>query len=199
MRPLIVTGCGRSGTGYAAALLTNAGVECGHEDVFTGRLDTRPVLTEGADSSWFALPYLAAQDAYVVHQVRHPLQVVASWLANRSLESRFVRRFLSRWCPQALAESTPARGVLRYWVDWNQRAASKCAQQWVVDQITPDALGHALAESGRPTRHAKAAVDQTPREVNTKATVTPISWSAFGETSLVDQAQVLADEYGIAP
>lgn len=199
MKPLIVTGCGRSGTGYTAALLTAAGVECGHERVFTGDLRDTPEIGEGAaDSSWFAVPYLPYQDdPHIAHQVRHPLAVVASWLANRSLESRFVRVFLRQWCPQALAENTPERGVLRYWIDWNREAAKHAHQRWAVEQIEPGYLAHALQGAGRsvdPDRIA-AALKGTSRHTNTKKPTTPIGWGDIGGP-IVDEAQDLVRQMG---
>ena len=200
MRPLIVTGCGRSGTGYAAALLTAAGAPCGHEQVFTGRPEAWPVLATGkADSSWFAVPHLSRQrDAYVVHQVRHPLDVVASWLANGSLQSRFVRRYLGLWCPEALREPTPEHGVLRYWVNWNRQAAKHADQRWHVDGIGPEHLDRALRLSGRPTGQDTItdALEHASHQTNHRADVHPIGWADLGKGRLIDDAHDLARQMG---
>ena len=62
---VVVTGTGRSGTGFAARWLTSAGIPCGHEAFFSHRgydkalvrLDLKyPELA--AESSWMAAPYL---------------------------------------------------------------------------------------------------------------------------------------------
>lgn len=80
MDKILITGCGRSGTGYISNYLTGAGIKCGHEDVFTlngfkGWKDYE------ADSSWFAAPFLDELDGDVriVHIVRHPDKVVNSF------------------------------------------------------------------------------------------------------------------------
>lgn len=80
---LVVTGSGRSGTGFTATLLTSSGIVCGHEEIFgpwvkdfisLGRLRN--------DASWLAAPHLTSLPArtLVVHQTRHPLAVARSYL-----------------------------------------------------------------------------------------------------------------------
>src|SRR3546814_6093748 len=54
--PFLITGCGRSGTGWAAALFTALGYPCGHETVF--RYDGVGAFNQ-PDSSWLAVPYAA--------------------------------------------------------------------------------------------------------------------------------------------
>src|SRR5689334_5762287 len=81
---VLITGCARSGTGYLAALLTELGLECGHERVFAPRTvrGSTPTWPDGvrAESSWLAAPYLAhlPKGTAVVHLVRHPLAVMRS-------------------------------------------------------------------------------------------------------------------------
>ena len=89
---LLVTGTGRCGTGYAAHVLTSAGVRCTHEGLFKPRpwpvtaqeIKARrdnPAWGWQAESSWLAFPFLKAanvRELVVVHQVRHPKHVIDS-------------------------------------------------------------------------------------------------------------------------
>ena len=90
LRPLVVTGCARSGTTYLAALLGGLGLDLGHEDLFGPR--TRSFdgwHGRQGDSSWLAAPFLGeVGDAVVVHQVRHPVKVVRSLLGMRFFADR---------------------------------------------------------------------------------------------------------------
>src|SRR3546814_17246719 len=54
--PFLITGAGRSGTGWAAALFTALGYPCGHDTVF--RYDGVGAFHQ-PDSSWLAVPYAA--------------------------------------------------------------------------------------------------------------------------------------------
>lgn len=88
----IFTGVGRCGTGYASKVLQSVGVRCGHEDVFnrSGWDEAARKMRYGhweADASWLAAPWLPRvreefPDVRVVHLLRHPRDVIASWLAN---------------------------------------------------------------------------------------------------------------------
>lgn len=80
LRPLVVTGCARSGTSYMADVVGGLGLRFGHEVVFgprTQRFDGWH--GQDGDSSWLAAPFLdEVPDALVAHQLRHPLRVVRS-------------------------------------------------------------------------------------------------------------------------
>ena len=83
-RFILVTGSGRCGTGYMAAALSAAsGVIIGHEKVFTN-LGLREDLRKryAGDASWLAVPCLLDKGPgfhpYVVHLVRHPMEVIKS-------------------------------------------------------------------------------------------------------------------------
>ena len=79
MTKFVVTGTGRSGSGWISLVLRNAGVLCGHEQVYNpfGVCWKRWVKDEPewhADSSWLALPHLDKFDGPVFQLVRHPLK-----------------------------------------------------------------------------------------------------------------------------
>lgn len=84
----LVTGCGRSGTAWAAQMFTELGHPCGHEEVF--RPGTERWNLDRNESSWLAVPYVKVlpQDIPIIRIVRDPFDVVAS---------AAVRPFLMRW------------------------------------------------------------------------------------------------------
>lgn len=85
---LVLTGTGRCATGFYSKLLTSAGLPCGHEAIFGpyGMARALVALEERgdslrADSSWLAAPFLNSdilKDAFVVHLIRHPKDVIES-------------------------------------------------------------------------------------------------------------------------
>lgn len=79
--PFLVTGCGRSGTGWAAALFTALGYPCGHEVQFS--YDRTGPLT-APESSWLAVPHLDALPPRtpVLRIMRDPYAVVQSLMAK---------------------------------------------------------------------------------------------------------------------
>lgn len=94
MPEIVVTGTGRCGTGYIAQVLTSAGCPCSHEGVFNRAgwekawelMQLRianPHWEHHAESSWLAAPFIQRpelKDVTVVHLVRHPKDVMDSFL-----------------------------------------------------------------------------------------------------------------------
>jgi len=121
----LITGCGRSGTGYTAQLLTALGRRCGHEEVFSivavnaervAWADTFP-----GESSWLAAPYLSLLPAgtTVLHQVRDPLAVVRSLVRIRLFETPGPYLDFLRTHLEGLDRCAPLEAALRYWDEWN--------------------------------------------------------------------------------
>lgn len=74
----VIVGVGRHGSGYTAAMLTAAGIDCGHE-AWWHPLDG-PRTECMVDSSWCAVPDLLGSrfDGPIVLQVRDPLATITS-------------------------------------------------------------------------------------------------------------------------
>ncbi len=75
----LITGCGRSGTSFFASALDAAGLHCGHEEVFHVWGDNGKPFTY--ESSWYAAPFIAEAEGltHVLHVVRQPEKVMASF------------------------------------------------------------------------------------------------------------------------
>ncbi|MCA9597369.1 MAG: hypothetical protein KC776_28845 [Myxococcales bacterium] len=76
----VITGLGRSGTGFMAKALNAVGVQCNHEKHWSlGSSHPATALATG-ESSWLAGPWLGEllPGVPVVHLVRHPRDVIAS-------------------------------------------------------------------------------------------------------------------------
>jgi len=138
-KKLLITGCGRSGTLYAVKIWQSLGLKITHE---------RPVPPNGfmgkdGIASW----YMVADDYFppsgpsskwykfdvVIHQVRFPLDVIAS-VAQFIMQKKKLFRFISRNLPQIILSAKelqlPRKEQLilqasRYWYYWNLLAEKK--------------------------------------------------------------------------
>ena len=119
---VLITGCGRSGTGYAAMALQSVGLKVGHENIdANGTSDWRAVL-------WG--PTFLKKFDLITHQVRHPLKVIASWHVVT---------------PQAWHMVSMATGInlsepllrrsMDYWVRWNLMAESVASETYRVEDF----------------------------------------------------------------
>jgi hypothetical protein len=139
-KKLLITGCGRSGTLYSARLFSELGLDILHE------LDPVSPLERGKDgyASWF----LAVDDPnppqgpsgcdkdfeHILHQVRHPLLVIASFaqfiLQKGSKSPEFIEKYIADF--KTIAEDSQLnlkqRLILQaalYWYEWNLIALEK--------------------------------------------------------------------------
>lgn len=165
---LLVTGTGRCGTGYTAALLTASGIPCGHEEVYTASgIQNRHDLE--ADASWCAVPFLQDFEGRIVHLVRHPMAVICSFLGIRffthdlnSPHRRFAAKHFWR-------SGMPVRDAMRWWLELN-RAIEPHADVRIRIEDLPTALpalvGHPITPGPEPSRRTnhrvRAPIDGLP-------------------------------------
>lgn len=114
--PVLVTGCGRSGTGWAARMLG-----CHHEKQYT---PTRHGPLIERESSWLAIPYLdeLPDSAAVIRVIRNPYNVVASALRRNFLadpEANPYGRFAVEHCPRIGDADDHLGRVIRWVAFWD--------------------------------------------------------------------------------
>lgn len=149
-RKLLITGCGRSGTLYASEVWKGQGLDVRHENP----LPPNGCMGKDGIASW----YMAVDDPnppfgpsaagyefdFIIHQVRHPLKVIAS-VAQFILRDPLSRDYIERNVPQtrliAPERSMPRKEQLllqasRYWYYWNLVAQAKASMTVQVESLT---------------------------------------------------------------
>jgi hypothetical protein len=178
---LLITGAGRSGTRWAAAAVTAAGVPCGHEQAFTPERQTEGWV---AESSWLAAPHTPMPGTYVVHLVRHPLAVIASLTARGFVRPNRYGNYAARHIPGLAAITDPVERCATYWVAWNQLVVSDETMR--VEDVTPADV-HRWAAMVNPAAGAPALPAPTHQSKQQPPRVT---WEQVAEVDgLVDLAQ----------
>ena len=175
---LVVTGCGASGTGWAARALTLAGLPCGHEAVYQN-VGVQPARFE-AESSWCAIPYLV-DHSRVVRLVRNPLHVVRSalrlsggeFLADHPTDPRSTE-FVRRHAPHLFALPDRLARVVSWVACWDTPVAA-CPTVRVEDG--PEALAIMLDVAGvTPTADLDTVCAEVGDQVNTHDPDQSIGW-----------------------
>ena len=157
----MVAGAGRSGTLFISRVLTNLGVPCDHEKFFQPTTRAWPADFEGGEASWHVVPFLdqRPRDVVVIHQVRHPVDVVGSLygreffrygaqeLSRKALWRKLSRgpkiaagrrdciRFIESTIPKILEAPDEVSRCIRYWTEMNQRVGTSG-----VDDVRSDLL-----------------------------------------------------------
>ncbi|MBK7644667.1 MAG: hypothetical protein IPJ19_16765 [Planctomycetes bacterium] len=217
LRRFLVTGVGRSGTGYTASLLTELGCPTGHEEVFgpprlrnAGQITWPPDVA--GDSSWLGAPYLDAlpEGTVVLHQVREPVANVRSSLRIQFFSTpSWYRIFAEEHAPTLLVGSEPER-CLRYWLEWNrmaERAREMPALEYFryrLEDIDHALVGEICARIGLEVTPARIAevLEQIPRDYNTrrdKQNDGDWRWSELPPGGTKRAVEQLAASYGYGP
>lgn len=120
---LLITGCGRSGTGFMAKIFEAVGVLSGHEVLFSPLQSAWPHGWVGVESSWLAAPFLAQlpSHVHVVHQVRHPFDVIRSFMKYGFFEQPDdYANFCYRHVSSIHEWQDPLDRCIQYWISWNE-------------------------------------------------------------------------------
>lgn len=185
---LIVTGTGRCGTGYVAAVLNEAGMACGHEWRFGPHGD------EGGadmDSSWMAAPYLEQHpEARRVLLWRDPTEVIESFLGIRFFERD------TDWLRFQQTHTTggwgmPFQQACNHYAEWN-RMALRSADAVV---SLSDIDWRALLGVKRVPKAVRDAVRVVPPHVNSRSH-TPLPGRLPQYVSSVHAELIAATTYG---
>lgn len=170
-RPFLITGCGRSGTAWAAAMMTALGHPCGHEAVFTVN---GPGAFLQPDSSWLAVPHVAGIWSEggrfpIVRMMRDPDAVVQSAAERgflRDVEEPYAAYAL-RHCPIIGGARDWLGRVIRWAAFWDAPLISVPHRTIYLEAphlaelrrlgretITPSMVGDAMTLVGRPNANA---------------------------------------------
>jgi hypothetical protein len=113
---VLITGCGRSGTKYVAALLRHLGLDVGHETMGKDGVANWCMAVDCEDSPWGG-GRRGITFKTTLHQIRHPLKVIPSLITADERSWRFIERYV----PCYMHEPILLRAT-KYWYYWNLEA-----------------------------------------------------------------------------
>lgn len=118
----LITGCGRSGTGWAARFFTALGHQCYHERVYAPSRTFRE--SDAGESSWMAVPFVNhKEDRPVIRVVRDPYAVVSSIIKRGFLaqpDSPY-DRFVKKYAPGLMEHPDHLGRAIAYAVHWDTK------------------------------------------------------------------------------
>ena len=196
----IITGTGRCGTLFAANYLTSSGIPCTHEAVFTPfGLDyalevlagkRKPVSSKvsigdnlsddyemylNAESSYMSAPFLGEfSRSQVIHMVRNPIKVVASFVFDRGYfnangpspnpEIFPYEDFVYTHLPSLREDVPPIDRACLFWVGWNEMIEASGAVDYRHRLEDPvEELANFLGSSGTYSKVSNAAKEPPPK------------------------------------
>lgn len=153
MTSFIVTGCGRSGTAWAAKFFTELGFPCTHEVCFS---PYRHGPLVGAESSWLALPFIHTVNVPIIRVMRDPYMTVKShlersFLADKPHPGEDFTEFIYRFRPDIRDVPDHMGRVIRYVATWDRDVNAKPhivlpVGDWTLDHLK-NAVRYATGEN----------------------------------------------------
>lgn len=192
---LYVIGCGRSGTMYMTSLLKQLDINVGHEKE-----------ESDGEVGWRALIRIFEQEInpaenVVLHQVRNPLETIASLRTHTNEMLDFVAQYFPAQSRLGTAEGRLHR-CMEYWYYWNVLSEEHARWTYRIEAIDED-WQRFCAEIGLVEPHpARPTIDPS---LNTRRIADyakhqqeVVTWDRLDEidTALCAQLKALASRYG---
>lgn len=171
-RSFLITGCGRSGTTWAAALFRKLGYPCLHEHQFS------PVMhgpLRESESSWLAIPYLDTLPARtpILRIMRDPYAVTQSAYARAFLsdpEGDPYDRFVAKHRPDITAPRDRLARAIRWVALWDEPVADRRHAALFTGSPSSAKLGIGHATNARvPISKVLSVMQELGTQVNTNA------------------------------
>lgn len=155
---ILVTGSGRSGTGYLAEILNRCGLRAGHE-AWWGLNTDGPEHGLDVDVSWLGC-FDIGYTGRVFAQVRHPVDCIPSiYASEHSFPWLLVRaqnvHLTGDWAVDAC----------RIWLDYTRHAVERAEAWWMVEDINPDLLAERFDLDAETVA---AVLAEMPTDVNAR-------------------------------
>lgn len=190
---LLITGCGRSGTHFTSELFKQLGLDLPHENVGRDGAASWKHIVSGTfvyigkkreveiDSTGFTT---------ILHQVRHPLKVIASMQTFSDSTWHYMAKFIA-----LDLKRPPVIQAMQAWVGWNGLIEAKADWRFQIEQIKecfPDLCRHA----GLPPQEFPE-VPHAARDSRT-ARYQPLSFADLvrEDAGLAAEVEALAVRYG---
>lgn len=186
----LLTGCGRSGTGYIARLLCAAGLDIGHETMGRDGISSWMLAVDADRAPWGPLRrHLRFEQ--ILHQTRHPLECISSLQTLRPDSWRYICEHI----PCSPREPLLIR-CAKYWRFWNLKAESIAAFRYRVEDVE-DAWPELQSRLG--LSRDKSVIESVPRDVNTRrGNFEKVGWNQLAslDSALCAAVQEQAARYG---
>lgn len=202
---ILITGCGRSGTNYVARALNSIGFPFSHEGFPKKGIAAWPlaVKTHEAMPWWMLFKQGDFIFKPILHQVRHPLSVIASAQTFANSSWSYIKKFI----PINDNDSLLLK-CMKYWYYWNLKAEEMAEWTYRVESF-PELFPEFCERMGHPELiKKKNKFSQMVKSVNSRAgwleknplklTKKSVTWSRLEEEDkeLCELIKLQARKYG---
>lgn len=202
---ILITGCGRSGTNYVANLLDSMGLPFSHEGFPKKGISSWPlaVRSDAEMPWWMFCRHGEFTFKPVLHQVRHPLAVIASTQTFAGSSWDYIKKHIP-----VKDEDSLLLKCMKYWYYWNLEAEKFSEWTYQLESF-PEVFPEFCKRIGHPELiQKKDKLQQMAKNVNTRAgrpekspSMLPrkeVTWARLEkeDKELCGKIRLLAEKYG---
>lgn len=195
----IILSTGRSGSGYTAKVLTNAGIPTGHEISYNLEGNTRTDFM--GESSWLALPYVEEgvypSGTTLYHQTRHPLKTIGSLINGEMYKYSAYLEFQTSAVPMLGSENYLDYSA-RFVLEWNKRIEKLTKIRWAVESFDFNTIQMIAFNQGVELDGDKAALALmgTSKTTNKHPNTVDVQWRDISNVNVRRALKRQALKYG---
>ena len=166
-RTLLVVGCARSGTTYISKVLKKSGLRIGHEKMGKDGISTCELTGNPKEGCWKGRWGICPENyhfAHIFHQVRDPLNVIASTYITENLDSWY---FIMNYIPEIHMQDSHLVKCAKYWYYWNLKAEKMAEWTYRVEDL--DQKWEEF-ETRLGRKISRDSIENTPKNTNGRKT-----------------------------
>lgn len=190
-RPLLISGCARSGTKFITIFFKLNGYDVGHE--YDGHFGVVAwTMTPNSDMTPWGPGYNNYVFEHIFHQVRNPLKTIASAGNEPPISWLFIKKFI----PEIEMDDPKIVKGAKYWYYWNLLAEKKAEWTYRIEDIE-NQVGKMAALLGIDLN--PIILEIIPTNTNTRGYWDVYSWEDLREALDADLFQnivEMATRYG---
>jgi hypothetical protein len=194
-RRILITGCGRSGTGYISRLLSSAGLSMGHEAFGLDGISDWHLAVNDEKYEKIEKFYGCRFDFEIVlHQIRNPLSVISSAQTLNATPEVGSWYYIAKHIPCISQNDHVLVKAMKYWVFWNMFAERRAKYTYRIEDI--DIELDKIAKLIGVALDTKC-LETIPRNINTRGH-SMVTWEQLREldSAMCDEVIAYAKEKG---
>lgn len=131
----VIAGTGRSGTVYISWLLDALGIPTRHEYFYGAEGYHKRIGIKG-EVSWLAAPFLGEFKGKILHQTRHPIKTINSFVSVLAVDKSRMHNKYIRFIDQHFDMGDDLLdNAMRFYIEWNAQIAKHAGYHFQIEKM----------------------------------------------------------------
>ena len=190
----VIAGTGRSGTVYLAWLINELGIPTRHEYFFGPDGYHKRIGVRG-EVSWMVVPYLQDFKGTILHQTRHPVKTINSFVSMRGFDPTRMHNKYIRFIDQHFhMTDNLIEDSMRFYIEWNKKAEERAVHTFQIEKIAEE-LPRVFREIGEECPSHYREVIEKSQKLNSKSKPI-VTYEDLPKGKLLDELAAVSEAYG---